>query len=47
MIVFIGLMIWLLPKIWRGIKKIFGYIGRLFKHEKREEFLKNSKPVDS
>jgi len=44
MIVFIGLMIWLLPKIWGGIKKIFGYIGRLFKHEKRDESLPNSRP---
>ena len=27
---FIALMIWLLPKLWRGIKKVFGYLGRLF-----------------
>jgi hypothetical protein len=27
---FICLMIWLLPKLWRGIKKLFGFIGRLF-----------------
>ncbi len=27
---FIGLMIWLLPKIWRGIKKVFGFIINLF-----------------
>jgi hypothetical protein len=26
---FILLMIWLLPRIWRGIKKVFGYLGRL------------------
>ncbi|MBW2100927.1 MAG: DUF4126 family protein, partial [Deltaproteobacteria bacterium] len=32
MIVFILLMIWLLPKLWRGIKKVFGFIGRLFGH---------------
>jgi len=30
MIVFILLMIWLLPKLWRGIKKVFSFIGRLF-----------------
>jgi hypothetical protein len=30
LILFILLMIWLLPKLWRGIKKLFGYIGRLF-----------------
>jgi hypothetical protein len=27
---FILLMIWLLPRIWRGIRKLFGYLGRLF-----------------
>lgn len=47
MIVFIGLMIWLLPKIWRGIKKIFGYIGRFFKHGKEDESSRNSRPIDS
>lgn len=26
----IGLMIWLLPKIWRGIKKVFQFIFNLF-----------------
>jgi hypothetical protein len=30
LIIFILLMIWLLPKLWHGIKKIFGWIGRLF-----------------
>ena len=44
MIVFIGLMIWLLPKIWGGIKKIFVYIGRLFKHKKGDESSPNSRP---
>jgi hypothetical protein len=27
--VFIALMIWLLPRIWRGVKKIFFHVGRL------------------
>jgi len=27
---FILLMIWLLPRLWRGIKKVFGFFGRLF-----------------
>ena len=44
MIVFIGLMIWLLPKIWGGTKKIFGYIGCLFKHEKGDESSQNRRP---
>ncbi|MBW2491080.1 MAG: DUF4126 domain-containing protein [Deltaproteobacteria bacterium] len=47
MIFFLGLMIWLLPKIWRGIKKIFGYLGRLFKHRRKDEFSLNSKAVNS
>lgn len=28
---FILLMIWLLPKVWRGIKAVFGFIARLFR----------------
>ena len=27
---FILLMIWLLPKLWRGMKKVFAYLGKLF-----------------
>lgn len=27
---FIVLMIWLLPRLWRAMRKIFGFIGRLF-----------------
>lgn len=30
LLVFIVLMIWLLPKLWRGIKAVFRAIGRLF-----------------
>jgi hypothetical protein len=30
LLVFIVLMIWLLPKIWRGLKAVFRAIGRLF-----------------
>jgi hypothetical protein len=33
-IIFILLMIWLLPKIWRGIKKVFGFIRDLLKGKK-------------
>jgi len=28
LILFILFMIWALPKLWRGIKKVFGFIGR-------------------
>lgn len=27
---FILLLIWLLPKLWRGVKRVFGALGRLF-----------------
>ena len=30
LVVFIGLVIWLLPKLWKGIKAVFRAIGRLF-----------------
>jgi len=30
LVLFMLLLIWLLPKLWRGIKKVFGFIGRLF-----------------
>lgn len=30
---FILLMIWLLPRIWAGVKKVFGFIGNLFSKE--------------
>jgi hypothetical protein len=29
LVVFVVLLIWLLPKLWRGIKKLFAFIGRL------------------
>jgi hypothetical protein len=28
LVVFIGLMVWLLPKLWRGIRRIFGVLAR-------------------
>lgn len=30
LVLFILLMIWLLPKLWRGIRRVGGFIGRLF-----------------
>jgi hypothetical protein len=30
LLVFVLLAIWLLPRLWQGIKKVFGFIGRLF-----------------
>jgi len=28
LVIFIILLIWLLPKLWRGIKRVFGWLGR-------------------
>lgn len=30
LIMFILLMIWLLPRLWRGLRRVFGFIGRAF-----------------
>jgi len=30
LVLFILLMVWLLPKVWRGIKRVFRFISRLF-----------------
>lgn len=30
LLLFLGLMIWLLPRIWLGIKKVFAFISRFF-----------------
>ncbi len=30
LVLFVILAVWLMPKIWRGIKKVFAFIGRLF-----------------
>lgn len=36
LVLFILLMIWLLPKLWRGIKKVIGFIVSLFKGKKED-----------
>lgn len=33
LLIFIILMIWLLPKIWQGIKKVFSFMGRFIRQE--------------
>ncbi len=33
---FLLLLIWLLPKLWRGIKRVFGAVGRFFSGERGE-----------
>jgi hypothetical protein len=42
LLLFILLMIWWLPKIWRGIKKVFGFLGRLFGISKTDESLQEN-----
>ena len=39
---FILLMIWWLPKIWRGIKKVIGSIGRLFGIKGKPDLVQNT-----
>jgi hypothetical protein len=36
LVLFILLMIWLLPILWRGIRRIFGFIGRSLAADKTE-----------
>ncbi len=45
LLLFILLMIWALPKLWRGIKKVFGAIGRLFATQKSTTQVKQNPPA--
>lgn len=36
LLIFIVLVIWLLPKLWRGIKKAFAWLSRLFRPASQE-----------
>jgi len=46
LIVFVGLMIWLLPKIWRGIQNIIGYVRDIVK-ERKERALPRTPPANT
>lgn len=37
LVLFILLLVWLLPKLWSGIKKVFKFFGKLFGMKKEEE----------
>jgi hypothetical protein len=37
LLLFVLFVIWIMPKIWRGIKKIFGFLSRLFEPEEGEK----------
>lgn len=45
LIVFIVLLVWLLPKIWRGVKKVFGFLGRLMGIRPGETVESENQPV--
>jgi len=45
-VLFILLMVWLLPKLWRGIKKVFGFLVKLFGLKKDEKSLHVEKNQD-
>lgn len=40
MALFIILMIWLLPKLWRAIKRVGGFLARLFRGRRAEDHIK-------
>ena len=46
LIAFIILMIWLLPKLWRSVKKIFAFVGRLFGHQRVEVVTQDDRPIE-
>ncbi len=39
---FIMMMIWLLPKLWRAIKRVGGFLARLFRGRRAEDYIKPS-----
>jgi hypothetical protein len=41
---FIVLMIWLLPKLWRGIRKVFGLLRNLFRRQETDKATQGSQP---
>ncbi|MBI9074392.1 MAG: DUF4126 domain-containing protein [Desulfatibacillum sp.] len=48
LIIFLLLLVWLLPKLWRGIKKVFGFIKRLFTGKKEEPAMETAlEPVQA
>jgi hypothetical protein len=37
LVLFIAMMIWLLPKLWRAIKRVGGFLARLFRGRRAED----------
>jgi hypothetical protein len=46
LVVFLLLLIWLMPKLWRGIKRVLGAIGRLFGGGGQEPPVRVEPPLD-
>ena len=44
LIIFVFLVIWIFPKLWRGLKKLFSFIGRLLGNNPKDE-PKKEEPV--
>lgn len=44
-VLFILLMVWMLPKLWRGIKRVFRFLGRMFGWSNDEDDF--SKPLSN
>lgn len=42
LVLFIALVIWLLPKIWRGVKKVFAFLAGLFGYKSDEIRIKEA-----
>jgi hypothetical protein len=45
LIAFIILMIWLLPRLWRGVRKVFAFLGRLLRPGKTAELTPDDQPI--
>lgn len=44
LVLFIIMMIWLLPKLWRAIKRVGGFLARLFRGRRPEDTIKPANP---
>ena len=45
LVIFIGMMIWLLPKIWRGIKRIYNSIKNFFSGDLKKEIHESANEI--
>ena len=45
LLLFILFMVWFFPKLWRGLKKLFSFIGRLFGGKAEKESMPKEEPT--